>query len=406
MATVKPGAIRLRGVSRSFRIAHERNATLKETLLRRRRIKATELWALRDVDLDIAPGEAIGIIGQNGSGKSTLLKLVAGILKPQKGVVEASGKIASMLELGAGFHPDFTGRENVYMNGAIHGLSEREIDRRLEEIVHFAEIEEFLDMPVKTYSSGMQMRLAFSVAIHVAADILLIDEVLAVGDESFQRKCLGRIFDFRRRGGTLVIVSHDATAIERVCSRALLIWDGKVIHDGKPSQVLATYHKQLSASTALTTESSSVFNAPEDRDQWGSGRMQIRGLELVVEGEATSTVLSGADLELRYSVFAHEAIEDPVFGVGIKTPDGIMCFGTNTHLEGQPTGRFEGERSVTVRIPALPLHEGRYVIHTSAVSSDMAEVFHWLENQCEFSVVPSRAGVGMVRLRFAWCFDN
>ena len=188
MAALLPGQVRLRGVSRKFRIIHERNGTLKEALLRRRRTHYTELWALRDVDLDVAPGEALGVIGQNGAGKSTLLKLVAGILPPQSGTVETAGSVASMLELGAGFHPDFTGRENVYMNGAVLGLSERSIDARLDEIIGFAELADFIDMPVKTYSSGMLMRLAFSVASHVNPDILLLDEVLAVGDEAFQRK--------------------------------------------------------------------------------------------------------------------------------------------------------------------------------------------------------------------------
>ncbi len=210
VSPLEPGRIALRGVSRSFRVLHERNMTLKETVLRRRRTHATELWALRDVNLDVAPGEALGVIGQNGSGKSTLLKVLAGIIPPNSGTVAIGGQVASMLELGAGFHPDFSGRENVYMNGAIHGLSERQIDAHLEEIVAFAELEEFVEMPVRTYSSGMQMRLAFAVAAHVNPDVLLLDEVLAVGDEAFQRKCFGRIFDFRRRGGTLVFVSHDA----------------------------------------------------------------------------------------------------------------------------------------------------------------------------------------------------
>ena len=223
---LEPGRIRLRGVSRTFRVLHERNLTLKETLLRRRRTAATELWAVRDVDFDVAPGEAVGVVGQNGSGKSTLLKLLAGILPPQAGTVEIGGTVASMLELGAGFHPDFTGRENVYMNASIHGLSDGEVDAQLDDIVAFAELEDFIDMPVRTYSSGMSMRLAFAVASHVNPDVLLLDEVLAVGDEAFQRKCFGRIFDFRRRGGTLVFVSHDPAAVERVCDRAVLLVGG------------------------------------------------------------------------------------------------------------------------------------------------------------------------------------
>jgi ABC-2 type transport system ATP-binding protein len=242
---LEPGRIRLRGVSRSFRILHDRNLTLKETVLRRRRTEATELWAVNDVDLDVAPGEAVGIIGQNGSGKSTLLKLLAGIMPPHRGTVEIGGTVASMLELGAGFHPDFTGRENVYMNAAIHGLSERAVDERLDDIVAFSELPDFIDMPVRTYSSGMSMRLAFAIASHVNPDVLLLDEVLAVGDEAFQRKCFGRIADFRRRGGTLVFVSHDPAAVERVCDRAVLMVGGDVMRDGPPGDVLADYHARL-----------------------------------------------------------------------------------------------------------------------------------------------------------------
>jgi ABC-type polysaccharide/polyol phosphate transport system ATPase subunit len=258
MTTLAPGAVRLRGVSRSFRIFHERNLTLKETLLRSRRAAFTEFWALRDVDLDIRPGEAVGIIGENGAGKSSLLKVVAGIIPPQTGTVETGGSVASMLELGAGFHPDFTGRENVYMNGAIHGLSEADVADRIDEIIAFAELADFIEMPVKTYSSGMYMRLAFAIASHVNPDILLLDEVLAVGDEAFQRKCMGRIFNYRRAGGTLLFVSHDAASVERVCDRAILLIGGRVVNDGPPMDVLNAYHRRLARPTAQIPESIST----------------------------------------------------------------------------------------------------------------------------------------------------
>ena len=242
---MRPGEVRARGVSRRFRIFHERNATLKEALMRGRRGRYTELWALRDVSVAVEPGEALGIVGENGSGKSTLLKLLAGIIPPHEGRVEVGGRIASMLELGAGFHPDFTGRENVYMNGAIQGLSRREVDERMEAIIAFSELEAFIDNPVRTYSSGMYTRLGFAVASHVNSDVLLLDEVLAVGDEAFQRKCLGRIFEYRRGGGTVVFVSHDAEAVERVCDRAVLLEHGELMAEGRPGDVLATYRRAL-----------------------------------------------------------------------------------------------------------------------------------------------------------------
>jgi ABC-type polysaccharide/polyol phosphate transport system ATPase subunit len=243
---VEPGQIQLRGVSRRFKVVHERNLTLKETLLRRRRAHFTELWALRDVDLDISPGESVAIVGRNGSGKSTLLKMIAGIFPPQHGTLEVSGEVASMLELGAGFHPDFTGRENVFMNGAIHGMSEKTVRDRFASIVEFSEIAEFIDLPVRTYSSGMMMRLAFAVAAHVDPDILLLDEVLAVGDEAFQAKCRERIFAFKDSGGTILFVSHDADTVMNVCERAILIDGGHILHDGPSADVIDSYHRLIS----------------------------------------------------------------------------------------------------------------------------------------------------------------
>jgi ABC-type polysaccharide/polyol phosphate transport system ATPase subunit len=242
---LEPGRIEVRKLSRSFRILHERNLTLKETVLRGRRTRATQLWALRDVSFDVPPGQALAVVGQNGSGKSTLLKVLAGIIPPHRGTVAIGGNVAAMLELGAGFHADFTGRENVYMNGTLNGLSDEEIAARFDEIVAFAELEEFIDMPVRTYSSGMQMRLAFSVASYVNPDVLLLDEVLAVGDAAFQRKCMKRIYDFRRGGGTLVFVSHDASSVETVCDRAILVVHGEVVDDGEPADVLTTYNRML-----------------------------------------------------------------------------------------------------------------------------------------------------------------
>lgn len=239
------GQVRLHHVSRRFRIVHERSLTLKETIVRRRRVAYSELWALRDVTLDIRSGEAVAFIGRNGAGKSTLLKVLAGILPPHAGSVEAGGSIAAMLELGSGFHPDFTGRENVFMNGALHGLRHRDVSARLQKIIDFAELADFIDMPVRTYSSGMQMRLAFAVAAHVNPDILLLDEVLTVGDAAFQAKCMDRIHHFLDHGGTLAFVSHDQNAVRTICSRAVLIDGGRVVVDGSPDEVLPIYEQLL-----------------------------------------------------------------------------------------------------------------------------------------------------------------
>ena len=230
------GEISVEGVSRRFRIRARDARTLKDLFIQRGQTEATDVWALRDVSLDVARGEAVGLIGRNGSGKTTLLRVVAGIIKPTAGRVRAEGRIGSLLELGAGFHPDFTGRENVFLNGAIYGLRRADIRQRFDEIVAFAELEHAIDRPVRTYSSGMTVRLGFAIAAFLDADVLLLDEVFAVGDESFQRKCFGRIARFKQEGGTIVFVSHDASAVERLCERAVLLDAGRVAFDGSDAR--------------------------------------------------------------------------------------------------------------------------------------------------------------------------
>ena len=242
---MRPGAIAVDDVSRRFVVRARETHTLKELLVARGRTGAQEVWALRDVTLGVAPGEAVGLVGRNGSGKSTLLRLIAGIIKPTSGTVATAGRVGSLLELGAGFHPDFTGRENVELNGALQGLSRVRIRERFDEIVAFAELEHAIDRPVKTYSSGMTMRLGFAIAAFLEADLLLLDEVFAVGDESFQRKCFGVIASFKERGGTILFVSHDASAVERLCDRAVLLQRGALAFDGPVHEAITRYRRAL-----------------------------------------------------------------------------------------------------------------------------------------------------------------
>ena len=242
---MRPGEIAVEDVARRFVVRARETQTLKELLIARGRTGAQEIWALDGVSMQVEPGEAVGLIGRNGSGKSTLLRLVAGIIKPTRGQVAAGGRVGSLLELGAGFHPDFTGRENVFLNGSVQGLRRAEIRERFDEIVAFAELEHAIDRPVRTYSSGMYMRLGFAIAAFLDADILLLDEVFAVGDEAFQRKCFGRVAEFKQRGGTIVFVSHDAAAVERLCPRAVLLQDGLVAFDGPVHEALTRYRRQL-----------------------------------------------------------------------------------------------------------------------------------------------------------------
>ena len=421
MAVLLPGQIRLSGVSRRFRVIHDRSMTLKETLIRRERARYSELWALRNVDLDIQPGEAVGIVGRNGSGKSTLLKMLAGIIPPHTGVVQTGGAIASMLELGAGFHPDFTGRENVFMNGAIHGLSEKEVARRLDAIIEFSELPEFIDMPVRTYSSGMQMRLAFAVTAHLNPDILLLDEVLAVGDEAFQRKCMGRIHDFRRTGGTLVFVSHDPNAVEQICDRAVLIDGGRIVQDDLPAAVMETYHRLLaegSSAIGARVEAIAEPGEPTASDEWdetpppsplggwGTGEVAITNVLMIGPEGATDRFVSGDSFILDITLEAHQAIAGPSVGVSIASGDGTVCFGTNTHLDSIALPVIDGGLRVRFALDHLPLHEGSFDVTVAVHSHDETTIFHWIDRVTTFSVFQHRPGVGLVAMEPTWGIET
>lgn len=412
-----PGAIRVTNASRRFKVIHERSSTLKETLIRRRRSTYTELWALDDVSFEIRPGEAVGIVGRNGSGKSTLLKLLAGIVPPQAGSVESGGAVASMLELGAGFHPDFTGRENVFMNGAIHGLSDRMVSDRLEEIVEFAELPTFIDMPVRTYSSGMQMRLAFAVAAHLDPDIMLLDEVLAVGDEAFQRKCMGRIYEFRRKGGTLVFVSHDANAIEHVCSRVILLDGGKILMDGDPPRVMERYHRLL-ADDASTHSAAPAPPSPREAgidialpDEhapagWGTGEVLIEDVRILSGGKPASGVVSGDPMEIEVTLHPRHPVLTPSVGFSINLGDGTLMFGTNTRLSEFALTEIAGRSRITFSIPSLGLHEGAFDVTIAVTSHDESIVYHWLDHATRFAVYARGSGVGPAAIVGAWSMEE
>lgn len=418
MALARGGA-RLTGVSRRFRVLHDKSSTLKEVLVRRQRATYTELWALRDVDLEIEPGQSIGIVGRNGSGKSTLLKLLAGIIPPHEGTVETCGTVASMLELGSGFHPDFTGLENVYMNGAIYGLGEKEVRARLDEILAFAGIGDFIDMPVRTYSSGMQMRLAFAVASHVDPDILLLDEVLAVGDEAFQAKCLEKMYAYRRRGGTIVFVSHDPGPVEQMCDRAILVSDGIILADDVPSKVLAMYHRQLAdrgsdADTGHqfsdTSDEHPVVDAPDDDApvneaedrEWGNRRALITKAEIVSEGVTRDRVTSGDPVAVRLHVQAVDTIVNPIFGVQFHSIDRTLAYETHSGLDGVgfPAIPMGGSVIVDFCVPSIPVHTGQ--LKVSLGVSDDGILCHHLEQWLDLTVFAASAGNGLVDMSGGW----
>ncbi len=392
---IRAGEIRIEDASRRFRVYPKEARTLKELIVTRGRGRGEDVWALSGVEAHVQPGEAVGLVGRNGSGKTTLLKLIGGIIKPTRGRVEAGGKVASLLELGAGFHPEFTGRENVFLNGALHGLSRAEIRERMDEIVAFAGIGHYLDLPVRTYSAGMYMRLGFAVAAHVDADVLLLDEIFAVGDEEFQRKCFGRISQFKQHGGTIVFVSHDAASVERLCERAVLLREGMVEFDGPTHEAILRYRSHLA----------------EDRDpaergagltEWGSGEARIAEVALQgADGEDRMQFVAGEQLTVRLRVVAEKPIAAPQLQFELREWGGALIAGGT-----QGTGElgWDGRREQVFRfeVDELPLAEGRFKLRFGLVSSDGTHLYHWLDDALRLYVIPQEREGGLVRLVGRW----
>ena len=395
----------------------ERNVTLKDTVLRRPRAAGRQLQALAGVTFNVDPGEAVAIVGQNGSGKSTLLKVIAGIILPDTGTVRVGGSIASMLELGAGFHPDFSGRENVYMNGAIYGLGAKEIDKRLEEIIAFAEVEEFVDMPIRTYSSGMYMRLAFSIAAHVNPDVLLLDEVLAVGDEAFQRKCMARIAEFRRAGGTLIFVSHDPVAVQNICDRAVVIAAGRVVADGATSDALDAYHRILAepseAGVSSRREGPSLPRYDEAAAVALPGLGDLRAAITAASvrnraGRPAKSFATGDPLTVELEIRAGPDVRAPVIATEIRSEVGTCIFGTNTRLE-EVSIDVIGDRAVLRwHVARLPLFEGLFWVAAAILSEDLAVTHHLVEKVVGFSVFQQGKGMGLLLIdtSYEWYGDR
>jgi ABC-type polysaccharide/polyol phosphate transport system ATPase subunit len=431
-------AIEVRDVTKVYRrYAHKKQfATLKSALLSRsliRDLKPEDTFAaLKGVSFTVPSGCTYGIIGRNGSGKSTMLKCVAGITRPTSGTVTVNGRVSALIELGAGFHPEISGRENVFINGIMLGLSRKEITRRFDEIVEFAELEEFIDAPVKTYSSGMYMRLGFAVAIHVDPDVLLVDEVLAVGDEGFTHKCLDKFAEFRRRGRTVLLVTHALGLVERFCDEALWIDDGVGRGHGDPRRVVGAYitnvekgEEQVLAAAdarareqAVTSEAPTVevadpvaaatspddgFQAPEGR--WGSREIEITGVRFEgVDGQPAHVFQSGDPMTVVLSVTAPSPIQDFAFGVGFFNAEGVCCYGTNTWIEELAGRRLEGPGEVRFVIDGLDLTEGTYKVDVAAHSRD-GYPYDYHRLLYTFRVKSRIKDVGIYRPRHRWEFS-
>ena len=436
-------AIEVTNASKVYRRYSRRRqfSTLKSALLSRsliRNLRPDETFsAVRDVTFTVPGGRTLGVLGRNGSGKSTLLKLVAGITKPTTGTVRVNGRISALIELGAGFHPEISGRENVFINGIMLGLTKREITRRFDEIVEFAEMQDFIDAPVKTYSSGMYMRLGFAVAIHVDPDVLLVDEVLAVGDEGFTHKCLDKFAEFKRRGKTILLVTHSLGLIERFCDEALWMDAGQLKAIGDPKRVVGAYitdvevseEQQLAAGDARAHESATsvspdepasavlpdhpvetaqapadMFRATEGR--WGSREIEITRVQLAgLDGEAAHVFHTGQSLTVTLGIRAPIAMDDFVIGIGIFNAEGICCYGTNTSIEELKAVRLFGDAEARFTIESLDLVEGTYKLDVAIHKLD-GYPYDYHRLLYTFRVKSRTKDVGIYRPKHEWQFSD
>ncbi len=423
------------------RFARKRQfATLKSALLSGsliRDLQPDETFpALRGVSFQVPKGVTYGVIGRNGSGKSTLLKCVAGITRPNTGTISVDGRISALIELGAGFHPEISGRENIFINGIMLGLSKKEIQHRFDEIVEFAELQDFIDAPVKTYSSGMYMRLGFAVAIHVDPEVLLIDEVLAVGDQGFTLKCLDKFSEFRRRNKTILLVTHSLDLVEKFCDQALWLDKGQTKAEGEPKRVVASYiidvekteelelSKAESARLAATASAATAAapaeqlpdnpvesgEAPADmfkvtEGRWGTRELEITSVTLIGEDDRSGHVFQYGDrVRVQMAVRAHHPLRDFVFGFGIFNADGVCCYGTNTNLEELQPDEISGDGVVTFEIESLKLVEGTYRLDLAAHKLD-GYPYDYHRLLYSFRVKSRTKDVGIYRPDHRWSFS-
>ncbi len=388
-------AILVEGVSKRFRLYHERHQSLKASLIHRKRATYEDFDALKDVSLDVKQGEALGLVGENGSGKSTLLKCMTRILRPDSGRIEVRGKASALLELGAGFHPELSGRENIYLNGSILGLSKKELDAKFDDIVGFAGLDRFIDTAVKNYSSGMYVRLGFSVAINVEPDVLLVDEVLAVGDEAFQRRCNEKFGELRAAGKTIVLVTHSMMAIRNLCDRAALLRDGELVKLGSAGSVVDAYMAQVGA------------NRQDDEGEirWGSGEARIASYDLLDNaGMPTRQVRTGDAVSLELHYDAPTPIDKPVFAFGIFTLEGVHLMGPNMRDADEVPDRIEGRGSVTFDVERLLLVPATYILSVSLQDYEGLHTYDVRHRLITFDVIMGapRETVGFASLPGRW----
>jgi ABC-2 type transport system ATP-binding protein len=416
----KGPAIEIRHVTKTFRLYHEHYSSLKEKMLHLGRTPSEDFVAVNDVDIDIEEGTTVGILGHNGSGKSTLLKCVAGILQPNEGEIVTRGRLAALLELGAGFHPELTGRENVYMNASILGLPKKDIDLVFDEIVAFSELEKFIDMQVRHYSSGMYVRLGFAVAVNVDPDILLVDEVLSVGDEAFQRKCLERISEFQREGRTILFVTHAADLVRKVCERGLVLDHGELVSDSSPGEAIRTFRESLQHSGLGDPAPEAEEVAPEvggseaeaataeaepisiGRQRAASATHKVKITDVTIDHPGLRLgrrwLLPDEAMSIRIAYHADEPTDDLLFGIAIHDEDGNDIFGTNTKRMDIPVPVADGDGQVTFEFEHVPLLDGTFLVTLAIQSTDEGTVHDWRDQQYQFEVMNPTRTVGLVSL--------
>jgi ABC-2 type transport system ATP-binding protein len=392
-------AIEVSNVWKSFRLYHEKNQYIKAAVLRGRRARYEEFWAIQDVSFDVPFGSTFGIIGSNGSGKSTMLKCLAKILYPNKGTVSVNGRLAALLELGAGFHYELSGRENIYLNGAILGMSRKDLASRYNEIVEFAGLERFIDTPVKNYSSGMIVRLGFAIAVNVEPEILLIDEVLSVGDQSFQRKSIEKIDSFRKDGRTIIVVSHSTSQLQQLCKNVAWLEKGELRQIGVANDVIASY----SEASFQGAETSSVAPAT---GRWGTRAAVIDHVEVLDEaGRSSDVSFTNGSVQMTLQISAPNPIPDPEITIKISSSSGIELWSSSSNDANLMIGKLFGTQRVNISIPHLRLMEGTYIVsvslhnHSRSVEYDHIEEAHRL-NVTQGSVL----GAGLLSMESTWRF--
>jgi homopolymeric O-antigen transport system ATP-binding protein len=409
-------AVQVEGVSKRFR-RHtiQPSTTLKSAIvdfLRGRKVVETPsiFQALRGVTFAVPTGHSLGIIGRNGSGKSTLLKLLAGIYRPDHGKIVAHGKIGALLDLGAGFHPEFSGRENILINGIVLGLSKREVRQHLDDIIRFAELEAFIDEPLKTYSSGMSLRLGFSVAAHADPDILLIDEILAVGDEGFVQKCYDKLAAFRRRGKTIILVSHDLSTVSRWCDTVVWLEEGRVQAQGMPQRIIDLYRQHVAAQEAEVAvgehlriaEEVSQASEVETANRWGSREVEIVSVKMVnTSGQERYVYQSGDPVRVVIHYRVHRPVPDTVFGIALMRGDGLRCYGTNTAVEDIPLPPLGEEGSAEVLLERLDFVAGTYYLDVAVHALD-GYPYDYHHGLYSFTVKSDLQEVGVCRIPHSW----